>query len=119
MPRRFAQFTEYEFLKDAASAGGVCVDRGDHHDPGSASVLLQSFLEHVQRKESQRQSLGSDNARVEHDFASATRQLCRRAADGLSRTYEFAVPGAPNDYVMQTDAGAEVTSGNGHNGHKH
>ena len=33
--------------------------------------------------------------------------------------YEFAVPGAPNDYVMQTDVGAEVPSGNGHNGHKH
>ncbi len=33
--------------------------------------------------------------------------------------YEFAVPGAPNDFVMQTDSGAEVTSGNGHNGHKH
>jgi cytochrome c oxidase subunit 1 len=33
--------------------------------------------------------------------------------------YEFAVPGAPQDFTMQTDAGAEVTSGNGHNGHKH
>jgi cytochrome c oxidase subunit 1 len=33
--------------------------------------------------------------------------------------YEFAVPGAPNDFVMQTDAEIEVTSGNGHNGHKH
>src|SRR6476620_1489581 len=33
--------------------------------------------------------------------------------------YEFAVPGAPNDFVMQTDASAEVISSNGHNGHKH
>jgi cytochrome c oxidase subunit 1 len=33
--------------------------------------------------------------------------------------YEFAVPGAANDYLMQTDADAEVSSGNGHNGHKH
>jgi cytochrome c oxidase subunit 1 len=37
--------------------------------------------------------------------------------------YEFAVPGAPNDYVMQTEPdAAEVTEGmggNGHNGHKH
>jgi len=35
--------------------------------------------------------------------------------------YEFAVPGAPNDYVMQTepDASTEGVSGNGHNGHKH
>jgi len=30
--------------------------------------------------------------------------------------YEFAVPGAPNDFVMQTDAGVDVSS-NGHNGH--
>jgi len=30
--------------------------------------------------------------------------------------YEFAVPGAPNDFVMQTDAEVEVSS-NGHNGH--
>jgi cytochrome c oxidase subunit 1 len=28
--------------------------------------------------------------------------------------YEYAVPGAPNDFVMQTDVGAEVPSGNGH-----
>src|SRR6195256_1236597 len=33
--------------------------------------------------------------------------------------YEFAVPGAPQDFMMQTDSGAEVTSGNGGNGHKH
>jgi cytochrome c oxidase subunit 1 len=33
--------------------------------------------------------------------------------------YEFAVPGAPRDYVMQTDVDVEVPSGNGHNGHKH
>ncbi|HSE30753.1 MAG TPA: cbb3-type cytochrome c oxidase subunit I [Pyrinomonadaceae bacterium] len=33
--------------------------------------------------------------------------------------YEFAVPGAPNDYLMQTESGAEEPSGNGHNGHKH
>jgi len=35
--------------------------------------------------------------------------------------YEFAVPGAPNDYVMQTepDASTEGVGGNGHNGHKH
>jgi cytochrome c oxidase subunit 1 len=30
--------------------------------------------------------------------------------------YEFAVPGAPKDYIMQTDTAAEVPSGNGHNG---
>jgi cytochrome c oxidase subunit 1 len=38
--------------------------------------------------------------------------------------YEFAVPGAPNDYVKQTEpdaskAGIEEVGGNGHNGHKH
>jgi cytochrome c oxidase subunit 1 len=35
--------------------------------------------------------------------------------------YEFAVPGAPDDYVMQTepDSSTEGVSGNGHNGHKH
>ena len=37
--------------------------------------------------------------------------------------YEFAVPGAPNDYVMQTEpdasAATEGVGGNGHNGHKH
>ena len=38
--------------------------------------------------------------------------------------YEFAVPGAPNDYVMQTEpdaskAGSEEVGGNGHNGHRH
>ena len=33
--------------------------------------------------------------------------------------YEFAVPGAPKDFVMQTDIEAEVPADNGHNGHKH
>lgn len=35
--------------------------------------------------------------------------------------YEFAVPGAPNDFVMQTEpeTQAERTGGNGHNGHRH
>jgi cytochrome c oxidase subunit 1 len=33
--------------------------------------------------------------------------------------YEFAVPGAPRDYVMQTDTDVEVPGGNGHNGHQH
>ena len=38
--------------------------------------------------------------------------------------YEFAVPGAPNDYVMQTEPDASQATvgevaGNGHNGHKH
>jgi cytochrome c oxidase subunit 1 len=42
--------------------------------------------------------------------------------------YEFGVPGAPNDFVMQTErdpaehpvgSGREGMSGNGHNGHKH
>ena len=38
--------------------------------------------------------------------------------------YEFAVPGAPNDYVMQNEpdasmAGSEGVGGNGHNGHTH
>ncbi|HKP46471.1 MAG TPA: cbb3-type cytochrome c oxidase subunit I [Pyrinomonadaceae bacterium] len=37
--------------------------------------------------------------------------------------YEFAVPGAPNDFVMQTDPElaetGERVGGNGHNGHRH
>ena len=33
--------------------------------------------------------------------------------------YEFAVPGAPNDFVMQTEADAEVPGGNGHEAHRH
>jgi cytochrome c oxidase subunit 1 len=33
--------------------------------------------------------------------------------------YEFAVPGAPQDFMMQTDSGAEVPGSNGGNGHKH
>ncbi|HEV7682359.1 MAG TPA: cbb3-type cytochrome c oxidase subunit I [Pyrinomonadaceae bacterium] len=35
--------------------------------------------------------------------------------------YEFAVPGAPNDFLMQTepDSESDGVSGNGHNGHKH
>jgi hypothetical protein len=35
--------------------------------------------------------------------------------------YEFAVPGAPHDFVMQTEpeTEAERVGGNGHDGHRH
>ena len=86
MPRRFSRFTEYEFLKTLHPLVLLVSMAAIITIGGAASFLLQRFLEHLQRQESRRQSVGSNDARVEHPFPTATRQLCGRVAGGLSRT---------------------------------
>src|SRR5712672_1161480 len=116
MPRRYAQFTEYEFLKSLhplvmfVSIAAICTiavqfvfyfnlvwsmfkgkKAGDN--PWEATTLEWST-----------------SSPPPHDnFAGIIPTVYRGP-------YEFAVPGAPQDFMMQTDSGAEVTSGNGGNG---
>ena len=98
MPRRFAQFTEYEFLASlhplvvfVSIAAIVTVLVAD-------PVLLQSGLEHLQGQEGGRNPWEATTLEwitpspPPHDnFAGVLPTVYRGP-------YEFAVPGAPNDY---------------------
>ena len=122
MPRRFAQFTEYEFLKSLhplvvfVSISAI------------VTVLVQ-FLFYFNVVWSVFKGKRADDNPWEattlewittspppHDnFAGVLPTVYRGP-------YEFAVPGAPKDYLMQTDPDIEPAvagGGNGHNGHKH
>ena len=123
MPRRFAQFTEYEYLKSLhplvlfVSIAAI------------ATVLTQ-FLFYFNLFWSMfKGERATDNpweattlewntpSPPPHDNFAGVPPVVHRGP------YEFAVPGAPNDFMMQTDPEpAEMPAGdggNGHNGHKH
>ena len=123
MPRRFAQFTEYEFLKDAASARGVCFDRGHRHRADAASFLLQPLLEHLQRA---RKRLTIPGRQPRSSGLRRRRRHMTTFAGVLPVVYrgpyEFAVPGAAKrllDANRSRDREIDRGGGNGHNGHKH
>jgi cytochrome c oxidase subunit I len=114
MPRRFSSFTEYEFLKElhplvvfVSIAAIITI----------AVQLLFYFNVFWSMFKGQKAGDNPWEATTlewnttsppPHDnFAGVIPAVYRGP-------YEFAVPGAPNDFLMQADAGAEVTSGNGH-----
>ncbi len=124
MPRRFAQFTEYKFLESLhplvvfVSIAAIL------------TVLVQFifyfnlFWSIFKGKKAGANPWGATTLEWDtpspppHDnFAGVLPTVYRGP-------YEFAVPGAPNDFVMQTEPepggeGSEGVSGNGHNGHRH
>ncbi|HEY5883759.1 MAG TPA: cbb3-type cytochrome c oxidase subunit I [Pyrinomonadaceae bacterium] len=122
MPRRFAQFTEYEFLKSLhplvvfVSISAI------------VTVLVQ-FLFYFNVVWSVFKGKKAD----ENPWEATTLEWITSSPPphdnfaGVLPTvyrgpYEFAVPGAPKDYLMQTDPDIEPAvagGGNGHNGHKH
>ncbi len=124
MPRRFAQFTEYEYLKSLhplvvfVSIAAI------------ATVLTQVLFYFNLFWSMFKGAKATDNpweattlewntaSPPPHDNFAGVLPVVHRGP------YEFAVPGAPNDFMMQTDPEpAEMPagdgSGNGHNGHKH
>jgi len=119
MPRRYSQFTEYEFLKGLhplvvfVSVAAII------------TILVQFVFYFNVIWSVFKGEKASDNpweattlewntsSPPPHDNFAGVLPVVYHGP------YEFAVPGAPNDYVMQTDSGVEVTSGNGHNGHRH
>ena len=124
MPRRFAQFTEYEYLKSLhplvvfVSIAAI------------ATVLVQILFYFNLFWSMFKGAKASDNpwdattlewntpSPPPHDNFAGVLPVVHRGP------YEFAVPGAPNDFLMQSDAGppempAGEGSGNGHDGHKH
>lgn len=119
MPRRFSQFTEYEYLANLhplvifvsiAAIVTVLVQILFYFN------LIWSIFKGKKAAENPWEATTLEWTTASpppHDnFAGHIPTVYRGP-------YEFAVPGAPNDFVMQTDPEAEVTSGNGHNGHKH
>jgi cytochrome c oxidase subunit I len=128
MPRRFAQFTEYEYLKTLhplvvfVSIAAI------------ATVLVQVlfyfnlFWSIFKGKRATQNPWDATtlewitSSPPPHDNFAGHLPVVYRGP------YEFAVPGAANDFVMQTEpevtqqkvgAGREGTSGNGHDGHRH
>ncbi len=123
MPRRFAQFTEYEFL---ASLHPLVVFVSIS---AIITVLVQILFYFNLVWSIFKGKVASDNpweattlewitpSPPPHDnFAGVLPRVYRGP-------YEFAVPGAPHDYLMQTEPepGEEPAGvgGNGHNGHRH
>jgi cytochrome c oxidase subunit 1 len=114
MPRRFSSFTEYEFLKELhplvvfVSISAIITitvqllfyfnvfwsmfkGKNAGENPWEATTL----------------EWNTTSPPPHDNFAGVLPSVYRGP-------YEFAVPGAPSDYVMQSDATAEVPGGNGH-----
>jgi cytochrome c oxidase subunit 1 len=123
MPRRYAQFTEYEFLKSLhplvvfVSIAAIF------------TVLVQLIFYFNLIWSIFKGKKASDNPweATTLEWTTASPPPHDNFAGVLPTVYrgpyEFAVPGAPNDFVMQTEPEpGEVTKGvggNGHNGHRH
>ncbi|PYS74006.1 MAG: cytochrome c oxidase subunit I [Acidobacteria bacterium] len=119
MPRRYSQFTEYEFLKglhplvvfvSVAAIITILVQFVFYFN------VIWSVFKGAKAPDNPWEATTLEwntSTPPPHDNFAGVLPVVYHGP------YEFAVPGAPNDYVMQTDSGVEVTSGNGHNGHRH
>jgi cytochrome c oxidase subunit I len=122
MPRRFSQFTEYEFLR---SLHPLVV----FVSIAAIITVLAQLLFYFNLVWSVFKGKKADDNPWEAttlEWITATPPPHDNFAGVLPTVYrgpyEFAVPGAANDYLMQNDPDeehAKVTGGNGHDGHKH
>src|SRR5688572_4687533 len=114
MPRRFSQFTEYQFLAELSplvkfvtisAIITIAVQLLFYFN------LFWSMFKGEKATENPWEATTLEwntTSPPPHDnFAGVLPTVYRGP-------YEFAVPGAPNDYVMQSDSDAEVPGGNGH-----
>lgn len=125
MPRRYSSFGEYEFLKSLhplvvfVSIAAIL------------TVLVQLIFYFNLVWSLFKGKKASDNPweATTLEWTTATPPPHDNFAGVLPTVYrgpyEFAVPGAPNDFVMQTEpeqgevGATEGVGGNGHNGHRH
>ncbi|HKY28700.1 MAG TPA: cbb3-type cytochrome c oxidase subunit I [Pyrinomonadaceae bacterium] len=121
MPRRFSQFTEYEYLQtlhplvvlvSVAAIVTVLTQFLFYFN------LVWSFFKGKKATDNPWDATTLEWTTVTpppHDNFAGHLPVVHRGP------YEFAVPGAPNDFVMQTEPEEEPlgVSGNGHDGHKH
>ncbi|HET6890924.1 MAG TPA: hypothetical protein VFH31_07465 [Pyrinomonadaceae bacterium] len=127
MPRRFSQFTEYEYLKTLHPLVVLV-------SVAAIVTVLTQFLFYFNLVWSFfKGKKATDNPwdATTLEWTTATPPPHDNFAGHLPEVhrgpYEFAVPGAPNDFVMQTEPEGEEqpvgsprgASGNGHDGHKH
>ena len=121
MPRRFSQFTEYEYLQTLHPLVVLV-------SVAAIVTVLTQFLFYFNLVWSFfKGKKATDNPwdATTLEWTTATPPPHDNFAGHLPVVhrgpYEFAVPGAPNDFVMQTEPEEEPlgVSGNGHDGHKH
>jgi cytochrome c oxidase subunit I len=119
MPRRFSQFTEYEFLRELSPLVKFVTISAII----TIAVQLLFYFNVFWSMFKGEKATDNPWEATTLEWNTATPPPHDNFAGVLPTVYrgpyEFAVPGAPNDYVMQADPGAEETSGNGHDGHKH
>src|SRR2546425_321545 len=122
MPRRYAQFTEYEFLRSLHPLV-VFVSIAAIFTVLAQLIFYFNLIWSVFKG---KKAGNNPWETTTLEWTTATPPPHDNFAGVLPTVYrgpyEFAVPGAPNDYVMQTEpdaGGAEGVGGNGHNGHKH
>src|SRR6266536_43450 len=126
MPRRYAQFGEYEFLKNTHGLVRFVTFAAII----TAAVQLVFYFNFFW-------SMFKGQKASENPWEATTLEwnipsppphdnFAGHAPVVYRGPYEFSVPGAPNDFVMQTEpegievvAGLGETSGNGGDGHKH
>ncbi len=119
MPRRFSSFDEYEFLNSLdplvllASVAAIV----------TIAVQFLFYFNLVWSIFKGKRASDNPWEATTLEWTTATPPPHDNFAGILPTVYrgpyEFAVPGAPNDFVMQTEAEAEVASGNGHERHRH
>jgi cytochrome c oxidase subunit 1 len=126
MPRRYANFSEYEFLKNSHSLVLFVTVAAIITVAVQVVFYFNLFWSMFKGKKA------GDNPweATTLEWTTATPPPHDNFA-GVAPTvyrgpYEFSVPGAPKDFVMQTEpestevpAGSRETGGNGGNGHKH
>jgi len=119
MPRRFSSFTEYEFLKELHPLVVFVSIAAIITITIQLLFYFNVFWSMFKGKkagdnpwEATTLEWNTTSPPPHDNFAGVIPSVYRGP-------YEFAVPGAPKDFLMQADSGAEVTSGNGHNGQKH
>jgi cytochrome c oxidase subunit I len=119
MPRRFAQFTEYEYLKSLHPLVVFVSIAAITTVLAQVLFYFNFFWSMFKGKKATENPWEATTLEwgipspPPHDNFAGIPPVVHHGP------YEFAVPGAPNDYIMQTDTPAEVTTDNGHNGHKH
>jgi cytochrome c oxidase subunit I len=126
MPRRYAQFGEYEFLKNTHSLVQFVTVAAIITAAVQVVFFFNFFWSMFKGKKASENPWEATTLEwtipspPPHDnFAGVVPTVYRGP-------YEFSVPGAPKDFVMQTEpeaaevaAGWGETSGNGGNGHQH
>jgi cytochrome c oxidase subunit 1 len=126
MPRRYAQFTEYQFLNRT----GPLVMLVSVAAIITVSSQALFFFNIVWSMFKGRKAGANAWEATSLEWTTATPPPHDNFAGVLPTVhrgpYEFSVPGAPKDYLMQTEpegievaAGLGEASGDGHDGHKH